>query len=426
MKENTYTSGVIENAPEVNQSKEGNKTKGFGAGLGLGLIIGATVLILGLIVEGIFLTKKLSWESAVLDRTTAQKIALIKDTIDKYYYDYDAEEVTPTTVEDMRVAILDGIVTSLNDPYSDYYTAEELEAAIVSNQGYYYGVGAYISEGTDGYPFFSGIMSETPAEEVGLRDGDIIIAIDDVSAYGMSLEETVSRVKGDNGTVVHLTIARTGESDYLEFDVTRGPVASVTVASKMLDDSIGYIGIEEFDGVTVDQFNEALTELKGQGAKGIILDLRSNLGGLVNSAVEIARRILPEGVVVYEMDVNGKRRDYYCDGENELDIPLVVLVNQYSASASEILAGAIKDYEKGTLVGVTTFGKGIVQDTKMFSDGSALKLTISAYYSPKGINIQGTGIVPDVIAELDIDKYYDERIDTQLNKAIDVIKEQIK
>lgn len=240
---------------------------------------------------------------------------------------------------------------------------------------------------------------------------------------GMELSEIVSLVKGEEGTKVHLTIYREGESDYLEMDVERRKIEAPTVKYEMLENNIGYIQITEFDDVTTDQFTEALAVIKGSDAEGLVLDLRGNPGGSLDVVVDIARQILPKGLIVYTEDKYGKRDEYTCDGKHELDMPLVVLVNGNSASASEILAGAIQDYNKGTLVGTTTFGKGIVQRVLPLTDGTALKLTISSYYTPKGNNIHGVGIEPDVVCELDGDAYYDKNVDNQLEKAVEILSE---
>ena len=204
-------------------------------------------------------------------------------------------------------------------------------------------------------------------------------------------------------------------------DVVRKQIESPTVNYEMLNDQIGYIQITEFDDVTVDQFAEALAVIKGSDAKGLVLDLRSNPGGSLSAVVDIARQILPRGLIVYTEDRAGEKVEYSCKGENELQIPLVVLVNGNSASAAEILAGAVKDYGTGTLIGTTTFGKGIVQRILPLTDGTALKLTVSAYYTPKGNNIHNIGIEPDIECEFDADTYYDEGIDNQLNRAVEEV-----
>jgi carboxyl-terminal processing protease len=235
-------------------------------------------------------------------------------------------------------------------------------------------------------------------------------------------------IKGLENTEVTLTIIRENETDYLEYTITRARVESPTVELTMMDDDIAYIQISEFDEVSIDQFADALATARGSGMKGMIMDLRGNPGGSLNAVVEMARMILPEGMIVYTEDKEGNRSEYTCDGSKQLEVPLVVLVDSNSASASEIMSGAIKDYGIGTLVGTTTFGKGIVQQIMPFKDGSAVKLTISAYYTPAGNNIHGVGIEPDVVCEFDGEAYYgsEDHPDNQLEKAIEVLKEKME
>ncbi|MDE6903200.1 MAG: S41 family peptidase, partial [Lachnospiraceae bacterium] len=328
---------------------------------------------------------------------TMEKLEALEEVIAEYYYkeeDIDKEK--------MIDGLYSGLVNSLGDPYSVYYNEEEWQELMQSTEGIYYGIGAYLSlDPATGLARIAGVIAGTPAEEAGLRENDIIYMVDDEQIQGLELTEIVSRVKGEEGTKVHLTIYREGEADYLEIDVTRKKIESPTVEYEMYDNGVGYIKIREFDEVTTDQFTEAMAVVKGSGAKGIILDLRGNPGGSLPVVVDIARAILPKGLIVYTEDKYGEREEYSCDGRNELQIPLVVLVNGNSASASEILAGAVKDYEIGTLIGTTTFGKGIVQRVLPLTDGTALKLTVSSYFTPKGNNIHGTGIEPDIVCELD-------------------------
>ena len=344
----------------------------------------------------------------------------MESAIDVYYYQEGLD------YEELQTGILSGLVESLNDPYSEYYTKEELEEVTRDNEGIYYGIGAYVSmDDKFSMPKISGIIANTPAEEAGLRENDVITAVGDVSMYQMTTEDAVSYIRGEEGTKVELTIYREGEPDYLHFTVERRRVESPTVNHEMKGE-IGYIQITSFDDVTVHQFEEAYADLKVQGMKGMIIDVRSNPGGLLTSVLDISRQILPKGLIVYTEDKYGQKNEYTCDGENQIDIPLVVLINGNSASASEILAGAVKDYGIGTIVGTTTYGKGVVQNIFALSDGSAVKLTISNYFTPNGNNIHGIGVVPDVEVELDVDKYYDEDVDTQIEKALEVLNEQIR
>ena len=360
--------------------------------------------------------------SSVINDDTVEKLEALEDVIDQYYYkDEDID------IDAMIEGMYAGLVDSLGDPYSVYYTAEEWREMMEETEGIYYGIGAYVSmDITTGFAKISGVIANTPAEEEGLRENDIIYLVDGETTQGYELSEVVSMIKGEEGTDVHLTIYREGEPDYLEFDVTRRKIESPTVNYAMYDNGLGYIQITEFDDVTLDQFTEALAVIKGSHAKGLILDLRSNPGGSLPVVVDIARAILPKGLIVYTEDKYGERDEYTCDGKNELDIPLVVLINGNSASASEILAGAIKDYGKGTLIGTTTFGKGIVQRILPLTDGTALKLTISSYYTPSGNNIHGIGIDPDIECEFDSDAYYDDGIDNQLERAKQEIEKMIR
>ena len=236
--------------------------------------------------------------------------------------------------------------------------------------------------------------------------------------------EVVALIKGEEGTKVVLTLVREGENDYLKIPVERRKIESPTVSNEMLEEGIGYIQITEFDDVTEDQFAEALAECKQKGMKALILDLRSNPGGNLSTVCELCRMLLPKGMIVYTEDKYGKRDEYTCDGLRKLNVPAVVLVNGYSASASEIMAGAMKDHGIATIMGTTTFGKGIVQRVISLSDGSAVKLTVSKYYTPNGNDIHQKGIEPDIEVEFDADAYYDEGIDNQLQEAISYLSKQ--
>lgn len=365
-----------------------------------------------------------SGSASVVSTDTLQKMKTVEELIEEYYY---GEEVTS---EELQAGIYRGMVAALKDPYSEYYTKEELEETLNSNKGISYGIGAQVSLNKEmDTAMISGVIENTPAAEAGLRAGDIIYKVDGEETRGLSVTEVVARVKGKENTTVHLTIYRDGEPDFLEMDIVRGKlIETETVQSGMLEEtnSIGYLRIREFDGVTVDQFNEAMAELRASGMKGLILDLRSNPGGDLAAVVEISRRLLPEGLIVYTEDKVGKRTEYTCDGEHEIDIPMVVLVNEYSASASEILSGAIKDYNKGTLIGTTTYGKGIVQRINRLDDGTAIKLTVSAYFTPSGKNIHGIGIEPDIELEYDYEAYEKDGTDNQVEKAIEVLEGKIE
>ena len=402
-----------------------------------GVITG--VLAAALIVSGVFLGQSVwnLYQSSRTQETAAQneedgvssnsvanaqtmnKLQVLEDTIDRYYL----ESVDEQTLEK---GVYDGLVEALGDPYSTYYSSEELKELQDKTEGIYYGIGAYVGIDADtSLPRLTGIIEGTPAQESVLRAGDLLYKVDGEEVQGLELTQVVSKIKGEEGTSVHLTIIREGATDYLEVDVVRRKVESPTVNQKMLDGGIGYIQITEFDTVTLDQFTEALAVCRGSGMKGLILDLRGNPGGNLNTVCDIAREILPKGLIVYTEDKDGKRSEYTCDGTKEMKEPLVVLVDSGSASASEILAGAVKDYGIGTLVGTTTFGKGIVQRIISLSDGSAVKLTVSNYYTPNGNNIHKIGIEPDIEEKFDSEAYYNDGVDNQLNKAIEIMNEKL-
>ncbi len=409
--------------------KESGHSKDFLKGMLLGVLICALVVSAVLLGKSIYnyavmhiqkTTSEVAQQESAINAASINKLMAIEKEINDHYY---GEEVS---VAEQQDGLYKGLVESLGDPYSEYYKKEELEDVQNSTQGISYGIGAYISHNEEkDMAMISGVMEEAPAQKAGLREGDIIVKIDDVSAQGMSNTKVVSLIKGREGTTVHLTIYREGEADYLEIDLVRSKlIETTTVDSGMVLDAkgIGYLRIREFDSVTVDQYAEAMAELKANGMKGLILDLRSNPGGSLTAVVDIARKILPEGIIVYTEDKAGVRKEYTCDGSTELKMPIVVLVNGYSASASEILAGAIQDYNKGTILGTTTYGKGIVQNIFYLDDGTALKLTISAYFTPSGRNIHGVGIKPDIELEYDYDAYEKDQTDNQLNKAIEILE----
>lgn len=412
----------------MEQMEQNDQRKAYWSGLLSGLLL--AILLIGVIFVGkqvfrIFEAKKIAGEAQsedaeLLNDYTEAKIDIIEDTIHQYYL----EEVKRSELED---GIYTGLVNSLEDPYSVYYSAEELKELQMSTEGIYYGIGAYLSKAAkDDYCVISGTIENTPAEEAGLRADDIIYMVDGVDTAGMDINEVVAMIKGEEGTKVVLTLVREGESDYLEIPVERRKIESPTVSTEMLENGIGYIEITEFDDVTEDQFAESLAECKAKGMKALILDLRSNPGGNLSTVCEISRMVLPKGMIVYTEDKYGKRDEYTCDGVRQLTVPAVVLVNGYSASASEILAGAMKDHGIATIMGTTTFGKGIVQRVISLSDGSAVKLTVSKYYTPNGNDIHEKGIEPDVVVEFDADAYYSEGVDNQLQEAIRYLNEQIE
>lgn len=419
------------NRPEKNEKeKRGYFYSGLVVGLAAALLI-VSVVYLGTRIQNLVNVKEQQAETArqeqkaeesgsVLTQEMVQKIQMVEAIINQFYY---TDDIDRTALEEGAYR---GMVASLGDPYSEYYSQEELADIMDQSEGIYYGIGAGVQLDKETMlPMIVKVYPQTPAEEAGLRENDIIYEVNGESTSGLSVQEVVTQIKGEEGTTVNLTIVREGEGDFLSIDVERRKVNTITVDFKMLEDDQAYIQISEFDSVTTDQFAEALAMARGNHMKGLILDLRSNPGGNLDTVVQIAHMLLPEGLVVYTEDKYGERIEYPCDGKRQLEVPLVVLINGNSASASEILAGAVKDYGIGTLVGTTTFGKGIVQRIVPMKDNSAVKITTSRYFTPKGNNIHGIGIEPDIECVFDGEAYYNDpaRPDNQLDEAQRVLKE---
>lgn len=392
---------------------------GLASMMALLLVIFLVVWKLGFISVGSY---QGSGTGSLMSQEVQDKIELLYTLVESNYYeDVDDQELVN--------GIYHGLLEGLGDPYSVYYTQEEYEDMMISTTGNYYGIGALLGQDPDTMVVtINHIYDGTPAKKAGLKDGDIIVEVNDMEATSMELSQLVTHIRGEEGTTVHLKIYREGEADYLEFDVERAQVDIPTVESQMLTDEIGYIQVTEFSENTPEQFENAISDLQSQGMKKMIIDLRDNGGGILESCRQMLDVILPEGVVVYTEDKYGDRENYYSDEDSCLDMPIVVLVNGNSASASEIFAGAIRDYEYGTLIGTKTFGKGIVQNVRQLSDGSAVKMTIARYFTPNGDYIHGVGIEPDIELEYEYSgdtesDEYDYMADNQVVKAIEVLEQ---
>lgn len=337
-------------------------------------------------------------------RSKTEEIEKLID--DKFYFEEDA-----ATEEE---SYYDGIMAGLNDPYSVYYTKDEYQKLMEDDGGVYYGIGATVSKNPDtNLVYVVKPLRGSPAEEVGLQKNDVFVEVDGTPiTKDMELEEVVKLIRGKEGTVAHLKMYREGEDDYLEFDVTRRQVQNITVDYKMLTDDIGYISVEQFIDNTPDQFKDGIDALEAEGAKSLILDFRNNPGGSLAAVLQMADYIIADdakadgadkaGLLLETKDKNGTIiESYSCTDEHSVDLPMVVLANENSASASEIFTGCMKDYGVAKVIGTTTFGKGIVQQIVPLSDGSAIKLTIAKYFTPSGADIHKKGIAPDIEVELD-------------------------
>lgn len=348
------------------------------------------------------------------DLAFTQKIKYLENMIDEEYLG----EISTDKLEE---GVYAGLIYGLGDVHSRYYTKDEYEQESVTTEGSYVGIGVAMQKYTAGGIQIVECYKGSTAEEAGVKVDDVITAINGEDITDTELQDVVSMIKDNEDKDVVLTVQRKGE-DTQEITVKVSNVELPSVFGEMLDENTGYIQITEFKGVTVEQYEEVFADLKEQGMERLVVDLRDNPGGLLNVVCDILRDILPEGLIVYTEDKNGNRSEETCDGKNPLDMPLAVLVNGNSASASEIFAGAVKDYGIGTIVGTTTYGKGVVQSIRQLSDGSAVKLTIANYYTPKGNSINKTGIRPDVEVELSPELLNQEEItheeDNQLQAAL--------
>lgn len=385
-----------------------------------GALYGAlAMLIVCVIIGGVAFTTLIGNDGGaggLVANQTEAKLEAIRKLLGKEYLYID--EIDEETLQD---AMIKGYVAGLNEPYTVYYNEAETAQLYETTSGTFGGIGvAIMQDTTTSLATFTKIYEGSPGETAGFKEGDIVYKVNGEDVSGQVLDDIVSKIRGEIGTDVEITVIRDGE-EYTA-TATRGLIEDDTVEYEMKDGNAGYIAVSAFEEVTLKQFEEALDALNNQGMKGLIIDLRSNPGGNLSTVVDMVDLILEEGVIVSTKDKNGKGEVYTAKAGSKLDVPLVVLINGYSASASEIFAGAVKDHEQGTLVGTTTYGKGIVQGIVPFSDGTSLKLTISEYFTPNGTNIHGVGIKPDVEIEYEYDEANPD-YDNQLEKAIEVLKD---
>ena len=351
------------------------------------------VLITALAAGGLQAAHQKMSSSVLTDSATVEKVEYLEKLIDQEYLgDIDKS--------DLAEGIYAGLLYGLGDVYSRYYTAEEYAQETASTDGSYVGIGVSIQKNKNGGVQIAECYEGGSGKKAGLISGDVITAIDDTDVTDMELSEVVRLIRQNEGRNIVLTVQRENEESPLSITVEVTNVELPAVFSEMLDEETGYIQITQFTGVAPQQYKEAFADLKEQGMEKMIVDLRDNPGGLLTSVCDILREILPKGRIVYTEDKYGNREDETCDGEKELDMPLAVLVNESSASASEIFAGAVQDYGIGKIVGTTTYGKGVVQELRPLNDGSAVKLTISDYYTPNGNSINKVGIKPDIEVKL--------------------------
>lgn len=383
-----------------------------------GALYGALTMFMAalLVLAGLTATGKISLHTDAISAGTSRKAAEIQNIIEKQFlYGDDVKN------EDLQDMSLKGYVAGLGDPYSVYYDKEETEELLDSTEGKYAGIGALMAQDQETLEItVQEVYKDTPAEEAGMKEGDVLLSVDGDDVTGMSLSEVVDLVKGEENTKVSVTVRRAGGN--VDLEMTRKIVETQTVETEMKDGGVGYLKITEFDTVTYEQFQNRLESLEEAGMTGLVVDLRDNPGGNLDTVCQILDLLLPEGTIVYTEDKNGERVDTKTsDEEHQFTKPMAVLVNGGSASASEVFSGAVQDYGIGTIIGTQTYGKGIVQTLYSLSDGPCLKLTTAQYFTPDGRNIHGEGITPDIVLE----KTPDDQRDNQLEKAVETVQNAV-
>ncbi len=454
---------ALQPAEPENGKKPAKKKTGFWKGLFIGILI--TLVVLFLAVGGVlaYINHQISRTIADAEAQTGvvrrgldyqtinDKLTILKRVVDRYFL-FDSD------VDDMETGIYRGMISALDDPYTVYYTPEEYTELTEETEGSYCGIGALVSQNLDtGIVTIIRVFANSPAEQAGIMRGDILYKVNGIEAATQDLDLLVSQeIRGEEGTTADIVVLRDDEE--LEFEVIRGPVEVETVDYRLLDDGrTGYILVSEFDQVTAAQFEEAVDDLESQGMTQLVIDLRDNPGGVLDTAVSMAAYILPDdlydGTIISTADRNGRGVRYYSsegeicyeandgsrndysypkDDNHELNIPIAILVNGNSASAAELFSGALRDYGKASLVGTTTFGKGIVQSLIPLDDGSAVKITTSHYYTPSGYDLHEVGLEPDLEIEYEIPEDMEAAIedpyshDNQLTAAIELLDEQSK
>ncbi|MBQ9765749.1 MAG: S41 family peptidase [Lachnospiraceae bacterium] len=418
--------------------KEDNK--GFGRGLLTGIIGGAVAMFIVAAIVIIVVvnligndnqTYKIAestnigpnggvmYELSNSETYIIEKMRAVSGLVNDYFlYAYDEQA--------MMDGIYEGMLASLDDVYSEYLDPEEYAEITETTSGKYYGIGIYVTQNTETKEIIvTEVFPGAPSEEAGMKEGDIIIAVGPQDVTAMTTDEVVELIKSDvEGSKIQITVAR-GEEN-VDLMVERRSVDYPTIRYEMIEDEIGYMSIERFDNGAVDDFKTDILDMKSKGMKGLIIDIRGNGGGTLDSVVAMLDMLLGECDLIYTRSRNGVIDDLRISDEDKIiDVPIVVLVNGGSASASEVFAGDLQDEGVATLVGTTTFGKGVVQNIWNMGDGTAVKLTISEYYTSGDRNIHGVGIEPDIFLEFDLDSYVATGEDNQLNKAIEVIKGKI-
>ncbi|MPW25898.1 PDZ domain-containing protein [Alkalibaculum sp. M08DMB] len=346
------------------------------------------------------------------------KLLYLKNEIEESYY----KDVDENTLLD---GAINGMFQAVGDPYTAYYDKSQFSSYMEQIQGSYVGIGVVVGLDEDNSVTVVSPIDDSPGQKAGLIPGDKILKVDGEEVTGLNLDEVVAKIKGDKGTSVILSIERKNTDEILEKEITREEIVMKSVESQILDGDIGYLTITQFESYTGEEFEEHLDSLLAKDIKGLIVDVRDNPGGMMDTVVSILDRLMGESVIVYTQDKAGNKEYMKSDGKSSLELPMVVLINGGSASASEIFAGALQDTNAATIVGTTSFGKGVVQRMSDAGDGTGFKITVSEYFTPNGRNIHGEGIEPDLEIEmtegLRFQPDFNIKQDVQLNKALEIM-----
>lgn len=390
------------------------------------ILVVVTVLVGALLTGGSFFAWSHATDQMILSSEEYKEykqmkkdystLAELQETIEKHYY-------IPVDRDALFQGMYKGLFQGIGDPYSAYLTKKEYEELMISTSGEYQGIGVTVEPEESGYINIVAPIEGTPADKAGILPRDKIIRVDDEAFDATTIDMAVQRMRGKPGTPVNITVLRSGKE--LEFQLTRAKIIMETVKTELLEPDIGYIRITSFEDHTAKDFEKALRDMEFQGVKGMVIDLRDNPGGLVDSSVKIADALLPEGIITYTEDRQGEKI-YHKSDSKHTKIPYVMLINGNSASASEILAGAVKDYKQGAIVGTRSYGKGIIQSIAQLESGDAVKMTVMQYFSPKGNVIHQVGVEPDFTVGISEEDYVDGSLprenDRQLQKALEILK----
>jgi len=379
----------------------------------LGLV--ALMVLAGAFLGGIIFDQAVDWPAWF--RSVPDPRPSVGDRVDEVRRLLEREALRPSSEESMTAGSVQGLLDSLDDPYAAYLDEKHFEYFNEQTEGEFFGVGINIAE-RDGVVYVVSTIEGTPAEAAGLQANDEIVAIDGERRDRWDIDEVVTRVRGPEGTTVELGIRREGEDDLLTFTITRAQIDIPNVTAEMLEGDVGYLRLLTFNQKSADDLAEEIDALEAEGATSLVLDVRDNPGGLLSSAVDVASLFIADGVIVRVEQRGLPEKAERANGRVVTDAPLVLLVNGNSASASEILAGALQDYSRATLVGEQTFGKGSVQTVERLSWGGGVKFTIAHYLTPQGREIDGVGLTPDVVVEMDGALQADKETDTQLARAL--------